>query len=118
MAATAAYTLISMLNSEPHKITFEQSMEAIEEMCEFTAVKFSVGDVQSEAGQNMGSAKVLSFGKLLGLDEETTLELFGSYYRVDVMDDPDGTSHPNIRAFMEGGWDNVQFPDGLALQKK
>ena len=145
---TAGMVLISMINSEPHRITMEQTMDAVEEMCEVTPVPFSVGDVKSEAGQNMGSAKVLSFGRMLNLDEEITLHLFGSFYRDEgahsgpsrslarpldsskllphcgsraravVLEDPDGTNHPNIRAFIAGGWDAVSFPEGLALRKK
>ena len=81
MDTTAGMVLISMINSEPHRITMEQTMDAVEEMCDVTPVPFSVGDVNSQAGQNMGSAKVLSFGKMLNLDEEMTLHLFGSFYR-------------------------------------
>ena len=40
------------------------------------------------------------------------------YYRKDVLEDPDGDSHANIRAFMKGGWDSVKFPKGLALAPK
>lgn len=31
---------------------------------------------------------------------------------------PAGIDHPNIRAFMKGGWDCVRFPDGLAIIPK
>ena len=40
------------------------------------------------------------------------------YYRKDVLEDPDGDSHANIRAFMKGGWESVKFPKGLALAPK
>ena len=36
----------------------------------------------------------------------------------DVLNNPDGSDHANIRNFMEGGWRAVSFPDGLALSSK
>lgn len=93
-------------------------MGAIEEMCEVSLVSFSVGDVQSTKGENMDSAKILSFAKLLRLSQDDTLQLFGTYYRDDVLSNPGGTNHPNIRAFISGGWDAVSFPEGLACRKK
>ena len=47
-----------------------------------------------------------------------TLELFGRFYRDDVLGKPDGDDHGNIRNFMKSGWDGVSFPDGLALKAK
>ena len=79
---------------------------------------FSVGDVVSEPGQNMGSAKIFSFAQLSKLDEAATLQLFGDYYRKDVLEHPDGSDHANIRAFIKGGWACVKFPDGLAIVPK
>jgi hypothetical protein len=32
---------------------------------------------------------------------EATLSCFGAYYQEDVLGDPDGTSHQNIRNFMK-----------------
>eukprot|EP00966_Prymnesium_polylepis_P102894 2383569-Prymnesium_polylepis.1 len=96
MEVEGSWALISMLNEGPEQITFAQSIEAIEEMCDVTPVAFSVGGVKSEAGQNMSSAKILSFGKLLSLSADGTLQLFGDYYRKGVLGNPDGTDHPNI----------------------
>jgi len=33
----------------------------------------------------------------------------------DVCATPDGTDHPNIRKFMAGGWDAVEFKWGLSV---
>ena len=98
-------------------VEFEQVMSAIEEGYDSTDVSFSVGDVQSKAGSNLGSAKIFSFGVLAGLSKEETLCLFGQFYR-DVVATPDGDDHPNIRAFMKGGWEGVSFPNGLMLSPK
>ena len=42
---------------------------------------------------------------------------FGSYYRDDVLGDPSGEDHANIRNFMKYGWDGVLF-DSNALTAK
>jgi hypothetical protein len=114
----AAADLVEKLGSAPTTIEFEDTMSAIAEMYEVTEVPFSVGDVVSAAGDNMGSAKIFSFAKLANLDEAATLQLFGRYYRVDVLKHPEAQDHANIRAFMRGGWGCVSFPEGLALSPR
>lgn len=106
-----ARALVAALGVDASVIDFEDTMGAIEEMYDFTAVPFSVGDVVSEAGQNLGSLKIFSFAKKANLDEAATLQLFGRYYRDDVRGAPDGTDHANIRAFMKGGWACVKLPE-------
>ena len=101
----------------PESVTFKKTIELIELNYDAKAVAFSVGEVVSEAGQNMGSAKILSLGKVAGLSEETTLQLFGEIY-ADVVATPDSDNHPNIRNFMKVGWEGVTFPDGPCLVKK
>ena len=66
----------------------------------------------------MGSAKILSLGKLTGLSETETLNLFGRFYRQDVLENPEGTDHANIRNLIKGGWGCVDFPNGLAINPK
>ena len=114
----AASRLLSLLRDRQSEITFPLVMETIDELYEVREVGFSVGEVVSEPGQNMGTAKILSFARISGLEARTTLNLFGDYYRKDVLESPDGSEHANIRAFMEGGWECVAFPDGLALTPK
>lgn len=36
----------------------------------------------------------------------------------DVLENPDGDDHANIRNFISGGWDGVDFPNGLAINPK
>ena len=93
-------------------------MDAIDELYDVREVNFSVGDVVSTPGQNMGSAKILSFATYSKPEPAATLQLFGDYYRKDVLEHPDATDHANIRAFMKVGWDGVKFPDGLAVTPK
>ncbi|KOO26679.1 type iii effector maj [Chrysochromulina tobinii] len=93
-------------------------MAAIEKQYLYTPKAFSCGKVASPADKNQGSAKLFSFAKLNKLSKDTTLQCFGRYYREDVLKNPSGADHGNIRNFMEFGWDGVSFPDGLALKEK
>src|SRR3546814_975311 len=43
------------------------------------------------------------------LSEAETLACFGCFYREDVLKNPDGTDHQNIRNFMRSGWGGVAF---------
>lgn len=108
--------LLAKVRDSPGDVTFKETIAAIEEEYEVLEVPFTVGDVVSQAGQNMGSAKILSLGKIGRLSEAETLALFGEIYR-GVLDTPEGEDHPNIRALMAGGWDCVSFPEGLALDE-
>jgi hypothetical protein len=54
------------------------------------------------------------FPQLHRLTEAETLGLFGGYYRDDVLANPDGTDHGNIRSFMLNGWVGIKF-DSAAL---
>lgn len=112
----AATTLREKIKTSPESIQFSETMDAIASMYKITEVAFSVGPVASDPGQNMGSAKIFSFAKLSKLDQAVTLQLFGDYYRKDVLEHPNGTDHANIRAFIAGGWGCVEFPNGLALE--
>jgi len=61
------------------------------------------------AGTNEGSCKIFAFALIHQFDERATLNLFGDYYRVEVLNDPEGTGHQNIRNFMKYGWEGVNF---------
>lgn len=58
---------------------------------------------------------MFSFGLMTRMDEKSTLRMFGEIYR-DLK--PEGTDHPNIRAFMKCGWAGVTFVTGLAIISK
>lgn len=105
------------LSTEPESISFEQSIQLIDSLYEFTPTSFINGDLQNAAGENNGSCKILAFAALHQLSEPQTLQLFGDYYRVEVMPDLKGTNHQNIRNFMRTGWDGVSFA-GQALHGK
>ncbi len=87
-------------------LTFEEVMEVIDDNFETGLIEFKNGDILNKPGENEGSAKVLSYAALSDFDKETTLKLWGQYYR-EVLADPDGDSHQNIRNFMKYGWDGT-----------
>jgi hypothetical protein len=97
------------------KVSFQESIAVIAENYQYTPTRFSNGGVVNEAGANEGSCKLFYFAQLQGLTPEQTLALFGDYYWQDVLQNPDGTNHGNIRAFMKQGWAGVVY-EGVALQ--
>jgi HopJ type III effector protein len=98
-------------------LTFEEVMEVIDTHYESQLLEFKNGDMLNKQGENEGSAKLLSYAALSGMEKETTLKLWGQYYR-EVLNDPNGTSHQNIRNFMKYGWEGVPFENGIALTRK
>lgn len=98
-------------------LTFEEVMEMIDQHYEDGLIEFKNGDIINQPGENMGSAKILSYAALSNFDKETTLKLWGQYYR-EVLADPDGDSHQNIRNFQRYGWNGVPFENGIALTRK
>lgn len=109
--------LLDQLTTSPESITFPEVIAYIEANYEFTPTRFTNGNTVNEAGQNNGSCKVFSFAKLHRLSPEQTLPLFGDFYRKDVLGNPEGADHQNIRNFMSYGWAGIQF-EGTALTAK
>lgn len=101
-------------------VSFQETMAVIAEHYDYQSTQFSNGLRQpllNEAGRNEGSCKIFAFAKLHGLTVEQTLGLFGDYYSKDVLGNPTGEDHQNIRNFMRDGWDGIVF-EGEALQAK
>lgn len=109
--------ILEQLKNSPETIDFKDVIAFIDENYDFTPTKFTNGNIVNEADQNNGSCKVFSFAKLNQLSKEETLDLFGDFYRTDVLKNPKGTDHQNIRNFIEFGWDGITF-EGEALTKK
>ncbi|WP_404361285.1 HopJ type III effector protein [Methylotuvimicrobium sp. KM1] len=108
-------TLIEFLDKlkSNKPVGFDETMAVIAEHYEYQAAEFSNGlddnELINKAGTNEGSCKIFAFAKMNGLDAQQTLNLFGDYYRLDVLNDPNGTGHQNIRNFMRYGWQGIQF---------
>jgi hypothetical protein len=102
-------------------VSFNDTIATITENYHYQATEFSNGLNEqllvNQEGTNEGSCKIFAFAQLNRLDQQQTLNLFGDYYRQDVLNDPDGTGHQNIRNFMKYGWDGIHF-NGVALTAK
>lgn len=93
-------------------VDFQETMAVIAEHYDYHPTEFSNGIEQpllNEAGRNEGSCRIFAFARLHGLDQAQTLALFGDYYRKDVLENPAGTDHQNIRNFMRDGWTGIHF---------
>lgn len=99
------------------KVSFQESIDIIATNYTYTPSRFINGNVVNEAGKNEGSCKLFYFAKLHNLSPEQTLSLFGDFYYQDVLTNPEGDNHANIRSFMKQGWAGIQY-DGAALTPK
>ena len=108
---------LNKVKSNPELLTFQETIEVIETNYNFTPTTFKNGNQINKAGENNGSCKIFAFAKIHQLEKEETLALFGSYYYDDVLKNPDGNDHQNIRNFMIFGWDGILFEDD-ALELK
>ncbi|MCZ2082726.1 MAG: HopJ type III effector protein [Flavobacteriales bacterium] len=109
--------ILQKLVQNPENIMFNDVISFIDERYDFTPTKFTNGNTVNEADKNNGSCKVFSFAKLNDLSKDETLSLFGDFYRNDVLKNPTGSDHQNIRNFMQFGWDGISF-EGEALKQK
>ena len=107
---------IEQLRQALATLQFNETMEIIEALYDFTPTGFTNGDTRNEAGENNGSCKLFAFAKIHDFTEAQTLALFGEHYR-NVLATPDGDDHQNIRNFMKTGWAGITF-DGIALVEK
>ena len=110
-------SFLEQLQENPKSITFQDTINVIEENYDFEPTAFKNGNQQNNSGENNGSCKIFSFAKLQNLSKEATLACFGSYYFEDVLKNIDGNDHQNIRNFMEFGWNGIHF-EGEALRAK
>lgn len=106
-----------IIESTPEKVEFSDTMLVIENLYNFTPTAFKNGDLYNEAEKNQGSCKVFSFAIQQGFSKEETLACFGQYYFEDVLKNPEGTDHQNIRNFINTGFEGLLF-EGEALTKR
>lgn len=105
------------LQKTPTELEFTDTIALIETLYNFSPTAFKNGDLTNEAGQNNGSCKIFAFAKLQQYSKEETLACFGKFYTQDVLENPNGNDHQNIRNFMTYGWEGIDFK-GIALSKK
>lgn len=108
---------LEKLKQTPESITFPETIAVIEKNYSFTPTAFQNGNTHNAAGTNSGSCKLFAFAQLQNLSQTETLACFGAFYRDEVLGDPEGSNHQNIRNFMIHGWDGIKF-EGTALASK
>jgi len=112
--------LLQKIRQNSQDVSFDEVIAAIKENYQYTPTRFSNGlgeaRVINEAGQNEGSCRIFAFAHLHNLSEAETLSCFGKFYREDVLGNPAGNDHANIRNFMQDGWAGIVF-DGVVLRK-
>jgi hypothetical protein len=109
--------LLQKVRTDPDSIEFDQVIQVIDENYAYEPARFKNGDIVNEPGQNQGACKTFYFAQLHALSETETLALFGRYYREDVMGDPAGEDHPNIRNFLLDGWAGIRFQQPALTEK-
>ena len=104
--------LLATIRSQPSDLVFTDVLQVIDQNYSYTPVSFSNGIGEdaliNAAGTNQGSCKVFAFARMHQLSESETLACFAEHYR-DVLADPNGESHGNIRRFMRHGWKGITF---------
>jgi len=106
--------LFTQLRNTPNNIEFADVMQVIGQFYTYTPSNFTNATLLNPAGSNEGSCKIFYFALLHELTEAETLSLFGHYYRDDVLVNPTGTDHGNIRHFILTGWAGISF-EGVVL---
>jgi len=87
---------------------FDDTLALIDQHFDFQPTGFNNGPVRNEAGENAGSCRVFALGQYCNLSEADTLNLFAQHYQ-QVLGDPAGDSHGNIRQFISTGWSGIRF---------
>ncbi len=107
--------LISQIKQQEKDVAFEQVIKVIEDNYQYQPALFSNGELVNDAGTNEGSCKIFYFAQLNTLNQQQTLACFGRYYREDVLANPAGNDHGNIRNFMKTGWQGIEFKSAALL---
>ena len=104
---------IQKIKKQPERLEFQEVLDVIAQHYRYIPTHFinGVGEhlQDNPAGTNEGSCKIFAFGKICNLTKEQVLACFGRYYREDVLLEPEGTNHGNIRAFIKSGWEGLSF---------
>lgn len=114
---TTIETLLTQLKAAPELIQFDEVIAVINAHFIYSPTDFTNGVVINASGSNEGSCKIFAFSRIYELTQAETLALFGAFYRDDVLGEPDGDNHANIRSFMQTGWNGIEFSEtALALK--
>ena len=89
---------------------FDDTLALIDQHFEYQPTGFDNGPLHNAAGENAGSCRVFALAQYCNLNETDTLNLFAQHYQ-QVLGDPAGSSHGNIRQFISTGWSGIRFDD-------
>ncbi|MDM1294651.1 HopJ type III effector protein [Sphingobacterium sp. N143] len=101
-----------LAKSASGQLQFQEVLDHIAAHYDYHPTTFQNGSLQNSKEENQGSAKLLYFAQLNQLSKEDTLRLFAEHYQ-NVLDNPTGEGHQNIRQFMANGWDGVAFEQAV-----
>ncbi len=96
--------------------SFKDSLALIEQHFEYQPCGFRNGPLVNAEGENAGSCRIFGLGQYCNLSEVDTLKPFAEHYQ-QVLDDPTGESHGNIRQFISTGWSGIRF-EGVPLRQR
>lgn len=102
-------SFLEQVKQQETTIEFEQVMQVIQDNYQYQPTQFTNGELVNESGTNEGSCKIFYFAQINELSAQQTLACFGRYYRNDVLANPSGNDHGNIRNFMQTGWQGIEF---------
>ena len=108
---------LSRLSEEPESIQFSEAIAVIDNNYDFTPIEFHCGKHKNAPGEHARSCKIFAFALMHGLSARQTLACFGEFYRDDVLGNPEGKDHPNLREFSRKGWNGL-YMDGAPLHPK
>jgi len=112
--------LLIAIEQAPESVEFDDVMDVIQENYLYQETEFrnGLGDtaVVNLTGTNEGSCKIFSFAQINKLSVEQTLTCFGSFYREDVLLNPNGNDHQNIRNFIKDGWAGILFKNTALIE--
>ena len=111
-------SFLEKLKQIPQTIAFSETIAIIEEDYTFSPTAFQNGSQYNGVGENSGSCKLFAFSQLQNLSEAETLACFGAYYFEEVLGNPEGTNHQNIRNFMKTGWAGIHFEEAPLILKQ
>ncbi|QWX83496.1 HopJ type III effector protein [Cellulophaga sp. HaHaR_3_176] len=106
------------LRNTPDQVEFTETMATIEANYDFTPTAFKNGELNNASDENSGSCKLFALAKKQNFTKEETLACFGTYYFNDVLKDPTGAGHQNIRNFMKTGLGGLSFEGEALVEKK
>lgn len=105
------------LRTTPKAIQFSDTMRVVEANYNFTPTAFKNGTLENKNDENLGSCKLLAFAKLQKFTKEETLVCFGQFYFEDVLKNPNGEGHQNIRNFIKTGFEGLDFEENPLSEK-